>query len=47
MLISEHTKFERRFMLVQNNILKKNKKYPLDYIQRYPDMMIPRKYSKV
>jgi len=30
-LIGEHVQFERKFMLIQNSILKKNKTYPLDY----------------
>mmetsp|Transcript_28995 Transcript_28995/g.43757 ORF Transcript_28995/g.43757 Transcript_28995/m.43757 type:complete len:223 (+) Transcript_28995:1778-2446(+) len=45
-LVTEHVAFERQFMLVQNTILKKKVKYPLDYEIVYPVIRIPRGTSQ-
>mmetsp|Transcript_22329 Transcript_22329/g.34569 ORF Transcript_22329/g.34569 Transcript_22329/m.34569 type:complete len:110 (-) Transcript_22329:1152-1481(-) len=37
---------ERKFMMVQNSILKQKHRFPLDYIVQVPKLLRPRKYKR-
>lgn len=43
--MNDHESFQKKMLVYQNSILKKNKKYPLDYLLKIPQIMRNRRIS--
>lgn len=44
-IMNDHESFQKKMLVYQNSILKKNKKYPLDYLIKIPQIMRNRRIS--